>query len=217
MWPNCRWPRRHARVRNRSKFRHHGPEARRLKVTHLRHRFCIAAAEWLRFSNTQPTARRFGEPTCPIRDLITSLVMACQTASHAFAIPHGATDGRRGWSHIMGQRSRRAARHDATRRTRVVVCPSSRRLRCWFRWPTRRTSLHLKRDWVPAYLIAIKPATPSRKAGRQFERGQRKLGALSRGGYTLAYVAHDLDAGTVFVSRALALNPNCNCSPLSTQ
>jgi hypothetical protein len=36
MRPNCRRPPSLARVRNRSKFRHHGPEARRLKVTHSR-------------------------------------------------------------------------------------------------------------------------------------------------------------------------------------
>jgi hypothetical protein len=44
---------------------------------------CIAAAEWLRFSNAQPTACRFGEPTCQIRYSITSLMMACWTTSHA--------------------------------------------------------------------------------------------------------------------------------------
>jgi hypothetical protein len=32
--------------------------------------------------------------------------------------------------------------------------------------------------------------------------------ALSRGGQTLAYVAHDLDAGRAYIDRALALNPN---------
>jgi adenylate cyclase len=32
--------------------------------------------------------------------------------------------------------------------------------------------------------------------------------ALSRGGFALAYLAHDLDAGSLFIDRALALNPN---------
>jgi adenylate cyclase len=32
--------------------------------------------------------------------------------------------------------------------------------------------------------------------------------ALSRGGFTLAFVANDLDAGSIFIHRALTLNPN---------
>jgi tetratricopeptide (TPR) repeat protein len=32
--------------------------------------------------------------------------------------------------------------------------------------------------------------------------------ALCWGGYALAYLVHDLDAGTAFIDRALALNPN---------
>src|SRR5262249_58381870 len=47
-----------------------------------------------------------------------------------------------------------------------------------------------------------------RLARKAVSLGKDDAMALSRGGHTLAYVAHDLDAGRVFIDRALALNPN---------
>ena len=51
-------------------------------------------------------------------------------------------------------------------------------------------------------------AEGSRLARKAVSLGKDDAVALSRGGFTLAYVAHDLDAGSVFINRALALNPN---------
>jgi TolB-like protein len=48
----------------------------------------------------------------------------------------------------------------------------------------------------------------SRLARKAVSLGKDDAVALSRGGQTLAYVAHDLDAGRAFIDRALALNPN---------
>jgi adenylate cyclase len=47
-----------------------------------------------------------------------------------------------------------------------------------------------------------------RLARKAVSLGKDDAVALSRSGWTLAYVAHDLDAGSVFIDRALALNPN---------
>ena len=51
-------------------------------------------------------------------------------------------------------------------------------------------------------------AEASRLARKAVSLGKDDAVALSRGGFTLAYVAHDLDAGSVFIDRALAFNPN---------
>jgi TolB-like protein len=51
-------------------------------------------------------------------------------------------------------------------------------------------------------------AEASRLARKAVSLGKDDAIALSRGGFTLAYVAHDLEAGSVFIERALALNPN---------
>jgi len=48
----------------------------------------------------------------------------------------------------------------------------------------------------------------SQLARKAVSRGKDDAVALSRGGYALAYLAHDLDAGSLFINRALALNPN---------
>jgi TolB-like protein/Tfp pilus assembly protein PilF len=51
-------------------------------------------------------------------------------------------------------------------------------------------------------------AEASRLARKAVGLGRDDAVALSTGGYTLAYVAHDLDAGSVFLNRAVTLNPN---------
>jgi tetratricopeptide (TPR) repeat protein len=48
----------------------------------------------------------------------------------------------------------------------------------------------------------------SRLARKAVSLGKDDAVALSRGGITLAHMAHDLDAGSLFIERALALNPN---------
>jgi TolB-like protein len=55
---------------------------------------------------------------------------------------------------------------------------------------------------------ADEAAEASRLARKAVNLGKDDAVALSQGGYTLAYVAHDLDAGGVFIDRALGLNPN---------
>jgi len=57
-------------------------------------------------------------------------------------------------------------------------------------------------DW------AEEVAEGSRLARKAVNLGKDDAVALSRGGFALAYVAHDLDAGSLFIDRALALNPN---------
>jgi len=51
-------------------------------------------------------------------------------------------------------------------------------------------------------------AEASRLARKAVSLGRDDAVALYTGGYTLAYAAHDLDAGSVFIDRALTLNPN---------
>ena len=51
-------------------------------------------------------------------------------------------------------------------------------------------------------------AEGSRLARKAVSLGKDDAVALSRGGFTLAYVANDLDAGSIFIHRALTLNPN---------
>jgi TolB-like protein len=51
-------------------------------------------------------------------------------------------------------------------------------------------------------------AEASQLARKAVSLGKDDAVALSRGGFTLAYVTQDLDAGSVFIDRALALNPN---------
>ena len=65
-----------------------------------------------------------------------------------------------------------------------------------------RKALRWMDDWVDH------DAECSRVARKAVDLGKDNAVALSRGGFTLAYVAHDLDAGSVFIERALALNPN---------
>jgi hypothetical protein len=54
----------------------------------------------------------------------------------------------------------------------------------------------------------VEVAEASRLARKAVSLGKDDAVALSRGGFTLVYVAHDLDAGSVFIDGALALNPN---------
>src|SRR5262245_52341238 len=51
-------------------------------------------------------------------------------------------------------------------------------------------------------------AEGARLAKRAVRLGGDDAVALCWGGYALAYLVHDLDAGTTFIDRALALNPN---------
>ncbi|HLN49675.1 MAG TPA: adenylate/guanylate cyclase domain-containing protein, partial [Steroidobacteraceae bacterium] len=51
-------------------------------------------------------------------------------------------------------------------------------------------------------------AETTRLAGRATELGREDAVALCWGGYALAYVAGDVDAGLAFIDQALALNPN---------
>jgi TolB-like protein/class 3 adenylate cyclase/tetratricopeptide (TPR) repeat protein len=51
-------------------------------------------------------------------------------------------------------------------------------------------------------------AETTRLAGRATELGREDAVALCWGGYALAYVAGDVDAGFAFIDQALALNPN---------
>ena len=51
-------------------------------------------------------------------------------------------------------------------------------------------------------------AEGARLAKRAVRLGGDDAVALCWGGYALAYLVHDLDAGTAFIDRALALNPN---------
>jgi adenylate cyclase len=51
-------------------------------------------------------------------------------------------------------------------------------------------------------------AEAARLARGAVDLGADDAVALSAGGYTLAFVVHDLDAGSAFIDRALAVNPN---------
>ena len=51
-------------------------------------------------------------------------------------------------------------------------------------------------------------AEAARLARAAVDLGADDAVALSAGGYTLAFVVHDLDAGAAFIDRALAVNPN---------
>src|SRR5260370_429423 len=51
-------------------------------------------------------------------------------------------------------------------------------------------------------------AEAARLAWKAVQLGKDDAVSLSRGGHTLAYVVQDVDAGTIFVDRALALNRN---------
>jgi TolB-like protein len=48
----------------------------------------------------------------------------------------------------------------------------------------------------------------ARLARKAVQAGKDDAVALSRAGHALAYVAHELDAGALFIDRAIALNPN---------
>jgi TolB-like protein/Tfp pilus assembly protein PilF len=60
--------------------------------------------------------------------------------------------------------------------------------------------------WVPNSQKAV--AETARLARRAVELGKDEAFALSSAGYSLAYVAGELDDGVAFIDRALALNPN---------
>jgi len=60
--------------------------------------------------------------------------------------------------------------------------------------------------WMTDHLSEI--AEAERLARRAVQLGKDDAIPLARGGHTLAYVAHQLDAGALFIDRALALNPN---------
>jgi adenylate cyclase len=51
-------------------------------------------------------------------------------------------------------------------------------------------------------------AEATRLARRAVDLGSDDAVALSSGGYSLAYISGDLDAGALFIDRALVLNPN---------
>ncbi len=55
---------------------------------------------------------------------------------------------------------------------------------------------------------AQETAETTRLARRAVDLGADDAVALERGGYALAFVAHDLDAGADLIDRALSLNPN---------
>ncbi len=55
---------------------------------------------------------------------------------------------------------------------------------------------------------AAEVAEASRLARKALNLGKDDAVALSRGGFALAYMAHDVEAGSIFIHRALALNPN---------
>ncbi len=56
----------------------------------------------------------------------------------------------------------------------------------------------------------------SRLARQAVDLGSDDAVALATGGYALAFVAHDLEAGAAFLDRALALNPNLASALLSS-
>ncbi len=56
----------------------------------------------------------------------------------------------------------------------------------------------------------------SRLARLAVDLGSDDAVALATGGYALAFVAHDLEAGAAFLDRALALNPNLSSALLSS-
>lgn len=55
---------------------------------------------------------------------------------------------------------------------------------------------------------AQETAEATRLARRAVDLGADDAVALERGGYALAFVAHDLDHGVAFIDRALAINPS---------
>jgi TolB-like protein len=59
-------------------------------------------------------------------------------------------------------------------------------------------------------------AEASRLSWKAIQLGKEDAVPLSRAGHTLAYVVQDIDAGTIFVDRALALNPNLAIAWLSS-
>jgi TolB-like protein len=56
--------------------------------------------------------------------------------------------------------------------------------------------------------LSQEAAEATRVARKAVSLGSDDAVALSRGGYALAYIGGDLDAGDVFINRALVLNPN---------
>jgi tetratricopeptide (TPR) repeat protein len=59
-------------------------------------------------------------------------------------------------------------------------------------------------------------AEAARLAWKAVQLGKEDAVPLSRAGHTLAYVVQDVDAGTIFVDRALTLNPNLAIAWLSS-
>jgi TolB-like protein len=59
-------------------------------------------------------------------------------------------------------------------------------------------------------------AEAERLARKAVQLGKDDAVPLSRGGHTLAFVVHDLDAGAFFIDRALVLNPNLASAWLSS-
>jgi tetratricopeptide (TPR) repeat protein len=93
-------------------------------------------------------------------------------------------------------------------------------------------AIELDRDYASAYGMAAFCFRMRKANGRLSDRSREiaegarlarlavDLGpedpvALATGGYALAFVAHDLDAGSAFLDRALALNPNLASALLS--
>jgi TolB-like protein/class 3 adenylate cyclase len=94
-------------------------------------------------------------------------------------------------------------------------------------------AVELDRDYASAYGMAafcfvlrksnvwLTDRSAEIKEGGRLARLAVDLGpddpvALATGGYALAFVGHDLDAGAAFLDRALALNPNLASAPLSS-
>jgi TolB-like protein/DNA-binding winged helix-turn-helix (wHTH) protein/Tfp pilus assembly protein PilF len=68
--------------------------------------------------------------------------------------------------------------------------------------------------WMTDRVREVAEAT--RLARKAVQLGKEDAVSLSRGGHTLAYVAHELDAGAIFIDRAITLNPNLASSWLSS-
>jgi tetratricopeptide (TPR) repeat protein len=62
--------------------------------------------------------------------------------------------------------------------------------------------------WMTNFSRAQEVAEAERLARLAIALGKDDAVAMCTGGYTLAYVAHDLDAGGNSIDRALVLNPN---------
>lgn len=77
---------------------------------------------------------------------------------------------------------------------------------CAYAMATRCIMLRGQNGWLKNPQQEI--AEGLRLARRALELGRDDPLVLAVGGYALAYLAHDLDSGAVFIARSLSLNPN---------